>query len=62
MLGQDGGRHDVFVRVEHRLRSDELHESLNKLGRKEHKVAADEARSISKDKIAHLWRSAGKGC
>ena len=33
VLGQDRVRHDVFPRVEQRVRSDELQEGLNKLGK-----------------------------
>ena len=39
--------HNVFVGAEHRSRGDELQESVNKLGRKGCKVAADEVRSTT---------------
>ena len=45
MLEQDIGTHDLFVRVEHPLRLDELQESLKTLGRKGRNVAADEPKS-----------------
>ena len=51
MPEQDIERHDVFGGVENRPRDVELQESLNKLGRKGCKVAADEARSTCEEEF-----------